>query len=86
MSLPNDCLTTHYVVEELFPGNPQQLIASELVDALQSHLTNGFEAALHDGMQPMDALAVILSWVSSEMMRTKPDQVRGLATYDTGSG
>ncbi|MFT4078312.1 hypothetical protein [Rhodomicrobium sp.] len=60
-------------MDSLFPGNPQPLIAEHVSDMLQSQLTNAFEAALCEGMQPTDALAVMLSWMSSEMMRIQVD-------------
>ena len=74
MPLRHDCPLTPHVVEELFPQDPQPLISNNVVELLQSQLTDAFETALRQGIQPMDALAVIVSWVSSEMMRSKPDQ------------
>ena len=56
-------------IEALFPGQPEPLLPRKAADILQSHLINGFETALEQGMRPADALAVILSWVSSEMAR-----------------
>ncbi len=55
-----------------FPGRsrPQKKTA----DMLQSHVIRGFEAALAQGMQPMDALAAILSWASTEMGRIQLDR------------
>lgn len=47
-------------------GNP--------ADALQSNIINAFEAAIDQGMRPADALAVILTWMSSEMVRIQADQ------------
>ena len=47
-------------------GNP--------TDALQSKIINAFEAAIDQGMRPVDALAVILSWMTSEMVRIAADQ------------
>ena len=55
------------------PAN-RALPADKLADALQSQIINAFEAAIYQGMRPMDALAVILSWMSSEMMRIQADQ------------
>ena len=62
-SCPDDCRTG----EPRVPGD-------KLADALQSQIINAFEAAIYEGMRPMDALAVILSWMSSEMMRIQADQ------------
>ncbi len=56
-------------IEALFPGHPEPLVPKKAVELLQSHLIFGFEAALDQGMRPADALAVILCWVSSEMVR-----------------
>ena len=57
-------------------GKPH-LPADKLADALQSRVINAFEAAIDQGMTPMDALAVILAWMSSEMMRIQADQAKG---------
>ncbi len=46
----------------------------KIADALQSQVINAFEAAIYDGMRPMDALSVILAWMSSEMTRIQADQ------------
>jgi hypothetical protein len=48
----------------------------KLADALQSQIINAFEGAIYQGMGPMDALAVILSWMSSEMTRIQADQAK----------
>jgi hypothetical protein len=56
-------------IEALFPGQPEPLLPKRAADILQSHLINGFETALEQGMRPADALAVVLGWVSSEMVR-----------------
>ncbi len=53
----------------LFPGQPESLLPPRAADILQSHLINAFETALEQGMRPADALAVVLGWVSSEMVR-----------------
>ena len=49
--------------------NPGNSSSDNLADALQSNIINAFEAAIDQGLRPTDALAVILSWMSSEMMR-----------------
>ncbi len=56
-------------IEALFPGNPKPLVSKKAAELLQSHLIDGFEAAVDRGMRPADALAVIMHWVSSEMVR-----------------
>jgi hypothetical protein len=48
----------------------------KLADALQSQVINAFEGAIYQGMRPMDALAVILSWMSSEMTRIQAEQAK----------
>jgi hypothetical protein len=61
-------------IEALFPGEPQPLFPRRAADLLQSHLINGFETALEQGMRPADALAVVLGWVSTEMARIGSDK------------
>ena len=61
-------------IEALFPSEPEPLVSKKAADKLQSHLINGFETALDQGMRPGDALAVILCWVSSEMVRIGSDK------------
>jgi hypothetical protein len=62
-------------IEALFPGEPEPLVPKKAAEKLQSHLINGFETALDQGMRPGDALAVILCWVSSEMVRIGSDKI-----------
>jgi hypothetical protein len=50
-------------------GPPKAPAAERLADALQSHLIKAFEASIDQGMKPEEALAVMLSWMSSEMAR-----------------
>ena len=61
-------------IEALFPGQPEPLLHKKAADLLQSQLINGFESAVEQGMRPADALAIILSWVSSEMGRVGLDK------------
>ena len=56
-------------------GKPH-LPADKLADALQSRVINAFEAAIDQGMSPADALAAILAWMSTEMMRIQADQAK----------
>ena len=56
-------------------GSPH-LPADKLADALQSRVINAFEAAIDQGMSPTDALAAILAWMSTEMMRIQADQAK----------
>jgi len=76
MSIRNLSRTILNEVNELFPANPSPLISEKASDVLESQLTTAFEAALHKGMPPMDALGIILSWTSSEMMRIQVGQSR----------
>jgi len=73
MPLRESCLTSQNETDGGCPGKPRAP-ADTLADALQSQIINAFEAAIYQGMRPMDALAVILAWMSSEMMRIQADQ------------
>ena len=73
MPLRESCLISQNETDGNFPSKAS-LPGDKLADALQSQVINAFEAAIYQGMRPMDALAVILSWVSSEMMRTQAEQ------------
>lgn len=64
-------------IEGLFPCDPKPLVPKKAADVFQSSLIDGFEAALEQGMQPADALAVVLRWVSSEMVRLGTEQANG---------
>jgi len=64
-------------IEALFPGHPEPLVPEKkAAELLQSHLIDGFEAAVDQGMRPADALAVVLCWVSSEMGRIGSEKDR----------
>ncbi len=63
-------------IDGLFPCRPEPMVHKNAADILQAHLISGFETALEQGMHPADALAVVLSWASSEMMRIGRDQAR----------
>ena len=73
MPLRESCLTSQNKTDDCRPGEPR-VPGDQLADALQSQVISAFEAAIYQGMRPMDALAVILSWMSSEMMRIQADQ------------
>ena len=73
MPLREPSLTSQNKTDDVRTGEPS-LPGDKLADALQSQIINAFEAAIYQGMRPMDALAVILSWMSSEMMRIQADQ------------
>jgi hypothetical protein len=60
---------------ERVPSNGQTP-GDKVAEKLQSQLINAFEGAIYQGMQPMDALVVILSWMSSEMIRIQADQTK----------
>lgn len=75
MSLRETCFAPAIETDELSSGTPQ-LPADKIADALQSQIINAFEAAIYQGMRPMDAIAVILSWMSSEVTRIQADQAK----------
>jgi hypothetical protein len=61
-------------LDELFPSHPQPLISKKAADILQSRVIRAFETAVDQGMQPLEALSSILSWVTSEMARIQLDR------------
>ena len=73
MPLRESCLTSQNKTDDCRTGEPR-VPGDQLADAWQSQIINAFDAAIYQGMRPMDALAVILSWMSSEMMRIQADQ------------
>ncbi len=73
MPLRESPLTSQEETDDCCPGRPRAP-GDKLADALQSEIINAFEAAIYQGMRPMDALAVILSWMSSEITRIQADQ------------
>ena len=73
MPVRESSLTSPNKIDDARTGEPR-LSGDKLADALQSQIIDAFEAAIYQGMRPMDALAVILSWMSSEMMRIQADQ------------
>ena len=74
MPLRESCPMPPNETDDCCPGKPR--VGDKLADALQSQIINAFEAAIYQGMRPMDALAVILSWMSSEMARIQADQAK----------
>ncbi len=76
MPVSESCLTSQNKPDDCHTGETHQP-GGKLADALQSQIINAFEAAIYQGMRPKDALAVILSWMSSEMMRIQADPVNG---------
>lgn len=60
--------------EEHEPGSglPKPPVTDRIADALQSQLIRAFEAAIDQGMQPAEALGLILACVSSELTRIQP--------------
>ncbi len=73
MPLRESCLMSPNETDDCCPGN-SRAPGDKLADALQSQIINAFEGAIYQGMRPMDALAVILSWMSSEMTRIQAEQ------------
>ena len=65
--------------DESARGKPEEkeqtseLQQEKVAEMLQSQLIHAFETAIYQGMQPMDALAIILSWMASEMVRIQAD-------------
>jgi hypothetical protein len=64
-------------LDELFPSHPQPLMAKKAADILQSRVIHSFEAALDEGMQPLEALYAIMAWITSEMGRIHLDCSNG---------
>jgi len=64
-------------LDELFPSHPQPPISKKAADILQSRVIHSFETALDQGMQPLEALSTILSWVALEMGRVQLDRSSG---------
>lgn len=60
-------------VDEVFPGLSPS-VEDAGVEKLQSQLIDAFESAIHQGMTPIDALAVIIGWASSELHRVGESQ------------
>ena len=75
MSLRESRFTSQEETDDCCSGKPRAP-GDILADALQSQIINAFEGAIYQGMRPMDALAVILSWMSSEMTRIQADQAK----------
>ena len=75
MSLRESRFTSQEENDDCCSGKPRAP-GDKLADALQSQIINAFEGAIYQGMRPMDALAVILSWMSSEMTRIQADQAK----------
>jgi hypothetical protein len=63
-------------IDELFPSKSPP-VHNAAAEALQSQLIDAFEAALCRGMNPLDALAIILGWASSEIGRVRVDRNDG---------
>jgi hypothetical protein len=72
MSLREICLAATSETDELPLDKPKSQ-GDDIADALQSQIINAFEAAIYQGMRPVDALAIILTWMSSEMTRIQAE-------------
>ena len=66
-----DKSTTGKPEEKEQASEPQH--EEKVAEMLQSQLIHASETAIYQGMQPMDALAIILSWMASEMVRIQAD-------------
>jgi len=64
-------------LDQLFSSHPQPPISKKAADILQSRVIHSFETALDQGLQPLEALSTILSWVSLEMGRIQVDRPSG---------
>ncbi len=74
MTVPSEHSQKLRAADDLFPCHPRALDHDKAAEILQSKMINGFEAALDDGMQPIDALDLIICWVSREMFRLRMDR------------
>jgi hypothetical protein len=68
-------------INGLFPGRAEPLVSKKAADVLQSHLISGYETALEQGMDPADALSLVLCWASTELVRIRLDQTREPAKF-----
>ncbi len=69
-----------FTVDELFLPAPVENAGAE---KLHSRLIDAYESAINQGIHPLDALAVILEWASTELKRVGVRPPRGPAN---GSG
>ncbi len=77
--LAHDRYSLRNEIDGLFPSRPEPLLPKKAADIFQSHLINGFEVALEQGLHPAEALAMVLCWASSELVRIRLDQTRDSA-------
>ncbi len=75
MILHTDMRPTIAEMDSLFPPQPYNPLRGKAEEALQSHISIGFDEALGLGMSPMEALSHVLCWVASEMVRLRAGQV-----------
>ncbi len=57
------------ILENLFPRKSGDPVFGKAEEALRSHMIEGFEEALENGMPPMEALGHVLNWAATEMAR-----------------
>ena len=61
-------------IEELFSRNIKPGMSKKASDVLLSNIINAYEAAVDEGIDPIDALSMIVGWVSTEMARVRFNQ------------
>ncbi len=59
--------------EDLFQGFSQDDLNLEASNELRSSLITSYERAIHNGLAPCRALAVILEWMAEECARTRAE-------------
>jgi hypothetical protein len=60
------------VPSSLFGDIPKQIYPADVADAFKSCLIEGYERAVESGLQPLDALAIVLIWAADEIRRLDP--------------
>jgi hypothetical protein len=60
--------------EGLFQGLGEKAPSMKATEELKSRLIASYENAVHNGLAPRNALAVMLEWVSEECTRIRPDR------------
>ncbi len=60
------------VPSSLFRGIPRASYPDGVADAFESCLIEGYERAIESGIQPRDALSIVLIWAADENRRLNP--------------
>ena len=53
----------------LFESNVEEKTCHYLADDMRSQLTQGYHLAIERGLQPCEALAIVLNWAADEACR-----------------